>query len=121
MENGTDTPPPKGGRLLHYSTLCDKTEDSKQGVRMVGFNDLVWAMFEGYKEAKKDTSHQRKMEEMKRTSYLFSSAELNDLYKNAETDDDYNAILDHMYRHDATEVSSYRRIEKKIINHMWEE
>jgi len=82
----------------------------------MGLNDWIQAAFDGYKEAKATPNYPREFEKLEHTRYLYGSEELNDLYHHAKTKQDYETILGHMYRFDATEVKSYEKIEKKIIN-----
>lgn len=82
-------------------------------------NNFIKSVFDGYAEATKDKRRKRAYEELEQTPFLFSSKYLNELHEEAETKDEYESILDHMYRHDATEVDSYYDIEKKIINRYW--
>jgi len=85
---------------------------------MSGF---VKSLFDGYKEAKVKSGAYKKraFEELDQTPFLFSSDYLNELYNQAEEKEDYESILDHLYRHDAVEVDSYANIEKKIIDKYW--
>lgn len=84
----------------------------------MGFNDLVRSIFQGAAEARRDTFYPRKFREME-SSLLFGVDELEDMLNHAKKKDDYNAILDHMYRFDATRVDYYKEIENKIIDRMW--
>lgn len=94
----------------------------------MGFNDIVRSMFDGYKEAR-DSNIDRKFDQLNKPnawikdSYipLLEVAELNELLEQAKTEEHYNAILDHMYRFDATRVKPYKNIESKIIKHFWED
>jgi hypothetical protein len=45
------------------------------------------------------------------------------MLKHAEDKEDYETILDHMYRFDATEseYGYFKKIEKKIIHQFWED
>lgn len=93
----------------------------------MGFNTFVWSIFQGYKEAK-DHNLDRRYQDLNRTwdcwigeatTALYDVADLTDLVEQAKTDAHYNAILDHLYRHDATRVDYYKDIERKIIERMW--
>jgi hypothetical protein len=92
-------------------------------------NNMVRSMFDGYKEAR-ETNVDKRFNDLnwsmdcwigETSTPLADVSELNELVNLAENEDHYNAILDHMYRHDATRVAPYKKIEKKIINKMWEE
>lgn len=83
-----------------------------------GLTKFVQSMFDGYREAKKG-DFTTQFAELEWTPLLFSSNYLDDMYDKAKTKEDYYTILDHMYRHDATEVESYRKIEQKIIDRYW--
>jgi hypothetical protein len=89
----------------------------------MGFNDLVWSVFQGYKDYK-EKNIDKKFQDLNRSwdcwigeahTRLYEVDELNQ----AETDDHYNAILDHLYRHDATRVDCFKEIENEIIKRMW--
>lgn len=85
-------------------------------------------MFEGAKDAR-NSNYDRKFDQLnwenpwvKNTGTpLMGVDDLQDLMKQAKTKEHYNAILDHMYRHDATRVKSYKKIEDNIIKHFWED
>jgi hypothetical protein len=92
------------------------------------FNSFVWAIFQGYKEAK-DSNVDRKFKDLNRTwdcwigeatTSLLEVSDLNRLLGEAKNKDHYNEILDHLYRHDATRVDPYKEIENKIIDRMWD-
>ena len=84
----------------------------------MGFNDLLRSVFQGAAEAKRENLYPRKFREME-TSSLFGVDELTDMFQHAQDKDDYNLILDHLYRFDATRVDYYKDIENKIIDRMW--
>jgi hypothetical protein len=86
-------------------------------------NGFVRSLFDGYKAGKEKRYYPRRFEEMKKTNLLFGVDDLNDMLDHAEEKEDYETILDHMYRFNATDgqFGYYKRIEKKIINEMWEE
>ena len=94
----------------------------------MGINDIVRSMFDGYKEAR-DSNTDRRFDQLNKPnawikdSYmpLLEVDDLDELLKEAKTKEQYNAILDHMYRHDATRVKPYKQIENKIIKHFWED
>lgn len=77
---------------------------------------FVRSIFEGYKSARKDEDFQRPFDELGWTPFLFSSDYLGELYGVASTKEQHESILDHLYRHRATEVESYQNIEQKIID-----
>lgn len=94
-----------------------------------GLNGIVRAMFDGYKEAKSDDLD-AEFEKLNwsmdcwigdATTGLYDVSELKALLARAKTKEHYEAILEHMYRHDATRVGYYKNIENQIINKMWEE
>ena len=82
----------------------------------MGFNDLVHSMFQGYKAVKESRDPYK---ELDKAWYLYPIDDLNNLTTHAKKDDQYNAILDHMYKWDATRVDYYKDIENKIIDRMW--
>ena len=84
----------------------------------MGFNDFLRSCFQGAAEARRDTFYPRKFREME-SSFLFGVDELEDMLNHAKNKDQYNTILDHMYRFDATRVDYYKDIENKIIDRMW--
>lgn len=84
----------------------------------MGFNDLLWSVFQGYKEAKDQRDPFKVLENSWK---LYEIDDLNDLYKQAKSKEHHNLILDHMYHYDATRVGYYKTIERKIINYYWEE
>lgn len=86
----------------------------------MGLNDIVRSIFDGYREAKEDSFYPRKFKELEK-GFLFGIDELDDMVDHAEDKEDYESILDHMYRFDATEVGYYKNIEKKIMDKFWEE
>jgi hypothetical protein len=84
-------------------------------------------MFAGYKAAK-DSNVDKKFKELNwemdcwigtTSTYLFGVDDLTDMLNQANKKEHYNAILDHMYRFDATRVDYYKDIENKIIDRMW--
>lgn len=87
----------------------------------MSFNDIVRSIFEGVREAKQDSYYPRKFKELE-TGFLFGVDELDDMVDHAEDKEDYESILDHMYRFNATEgeLGYYKGIEKKIIDKYWE-
>lgn len=99
----------------------------------MGFNDfngMIGSVFAGAKEARKD-NYEKKFADLNKTwnHWPFGSSstplvgvdELTDLMNHAKTKEQYEAILDHMYRHDATRVKPYKKIEDNIIKHFWED
>lgn len=90
----------------------------------MGMNDIIRAMFDGYKDAKHSNYHRRRFEEMKKTNLLFEVDDVNDMIEHAKGKEDYETILDHMYRFNACEEGTfgyYKSLEKKIINEFWED
>lgn len=82
-------------------------------------NPFIKSLFDGYAEAKKGKRKELQWEELEHTPFLFSSDYLNEMYEEAESKEDYETILDHLYRNDATEISNYADIEERIINKYW--
>lgn len=94
-----------------------------------GLNGFVSSMFAGYKEAKKDNLD-KEFDDLNwsmdcwigtTNTGLYDVADLRELLNKAQTKEHYEAILEHMYRHDATRVGYYKNIENQIIDKMWEE
>lgn len=83
------------------------------------YNRLLGSIFEGYKEATKDKRKKQSFDLLDSTPFLHSSEYLGGLFDMAEDKEDYETILDHLYRHEATEVDSYASIEQKIIDKYW--
>jgi cell fate (sporulation/competence/biofilm development) regulator YlbF (YheA/YmcA/DUF963 family) len=96
-----------GIRIYHRTT--------KGGCGLI--NDIVWSIFQGYKEAK---SERNPYEELERAGFLYDVADLRKLTNQAKTKEQHESILDHMYKYNATRVDYYSNIEKKIIHHYWE-
>lgn len=65
-----------------------------------------------------EARRENQFDELDHTPFLFSSSYLLELSEDA-TKEEYESILDHMYRHNATEVDSYRNVEKEIIKRLW--
>lgn len=86
-------------------------------------SQFVKSLFDGYKTAHTPYSDKCKREdtfnELEKTPFLFSSSYLNEMYEEASNKSEYETILDHMYRHEATEIESYADIEERIINKYW--
>lgn len=82
----------------------------------MGFNDLVHSIFQGVKAAKESRDPYKELE---KAWYLYEVNDLEYLTDKAKKDDHYNAVLDHMYKWDATRVGYYKDIENKIIDRMW--
>jgi predicted TIM-barrel fold metal-dependent hydrolase len=89
----------------------------------LSLNDIVRSIFDGVREAKQDSLYPRKFMELEKTNLLFDVDDLEDMLDHAEDKEDYESILDHMYRFDATdgELGYYKGIEKKIIDRYWED
>lgn len=81
------------------------------------FDGIMKSMFEGYAESPviKERRRTRQINELSWYPMLFSSAHLNEVYEQAKTKEEHEAILDYLYRFNATEVESYANIERKII------
>lgn len=80
---------------------------------------IVRSVFDGYKEATKGKRKKLAFDELDRTPFLFSSGYLNEMYEQAHDKEEYESILDHMYRHEATDIDSYKSIENKIVDKFW--
>lgn len=86
-------------------------------------------MFDGYKDAK-DSNLDKQFRDLnwkmdcwigECTTPLLEVAEFKSMVEQAKTKEHYNELLDHLYRHDATRVDAYKKLEKKIINRMWDD
>ena len=82
----------------------------------MGFNDLLRSVFQGYKEAKDSRDP---YDVLDKAWYLYQVDELDHLTLQANKKDQYDVILDHLYKWDATRVDYYKDIENKIIDRMW--
>ncbi|MDF2854240.1 MAG: hypothetical protein K0Q87_91 [Neobacillus sp.] len=80
-------------------------------------NDIVWSMFQGYKDVKNERDPYKELEKV---GFLYDVADLRVLSNQAKTKEQHESILDHMYKFDATRVDYYSNIEKKIIQLYWE-
>jgi hypothetical protein len=74
-------------------------------------------MFDGYKEVKDNRDPYKELE---KAWYLYEVKDLRELTNKAKHDSQYNTILDHLYKWDATRVEPYKDIEYKIIDRMWD-
>jgi hypothetical protein len=83
----------------------------------MGFNDLVWSMFQGYKSVKESRNP---YEELDKAWYLYEVKDLRKLIKDAKNDTQLNHVLDHLYKWDSTRVDPYKELENKIIDRMWD-
>jgi hypothetical protein len=83
------------------------------------YNSILKSLFLGYAEAKKPKRLKQQFDELERTPFLFSHDHLSGLYEEASEKEDYEAILDHLYKHDAIDVDSYASLESKIIDKYW--
>lgn len=84
-------------------------------------NNFVWSIFQGYKEAK---DARDPFKELEKSPFLYEVDDLNDLANQANTREQYEAVLDHIYRFDAASEGPFgyfKRIEYKIIDRMWDE
>jgi hypothetical protein len=84
----------------------------------MGFNNLIWSMFQGYKEVK---DKRNPYEELDKAWYLYEVKDLRNLVQSAKSDTQLNSVLDHLYKWDATRVDPYKDIETKVIHKMWPE
>lgn len=101
-----------GIRIYH------RTTKGGYGMVQLGFNSFVKAIFDGYREAR--AYNHNPFNDLEKSYLLFDVADLSELCDKAKNKQQHEAILDHMYRFDATRVDYYKRIEKKIINRYWE-
>ena len=83
-------------------------------------NTGVESIFKGMQESKhvKERQRNNRLNELSYTPFLFSSGYLGELLDDCQSKEDYESLLDHLYRHDATEVQSYKEIELDIIDHL---
>lgn len=86
-------------------------------------NEIAGGIVKGMLEADTPNRDKRQrewdFEELGQTPFLFSSGHLEGLRERATRKHEFESILDHMYRHNATEVDSYKNIENKIIDRYW--
>lgn len=95
----------------------------------MSMNDIIRSMFAGYKEAKKENVDKEYSDlNWKMNCWIGETStplrdvsDLRELVDKATNNEQLNEVLDHLYRHDATRVSAYEKIERRIINKMWEE
>lgn len=82
---------------------------------------IIKAMMEGYYEAKAPKRLRNEFEWLvhEQNPLLKSSEELSRLYAKATNTYQEDCILEHMNRHAAWEVESYRKLEQKIIDERW--
>lgn len=82
------------------------------------FDNFIKSVFEGYSTSPSTQEKRRKrlIDELEWYPMLFSSGHLNDVLEQSETKEEHEAILDYLYRFNATEVDSYQQIEQKIID-----
>jgi hypothetical protein len=83
-------------------------------------NDFVWSIFQGYKEVKDSRDP---YEELAKAPLLYEVDDLNKLTNQAKTREQYETILDHIYKFGAAEQGQFgyfKRIENKIIDKMWD-
>ncbi|MEK5524163.1 hypothetical protein B5V89_16380 [Heyndrickxia sporothermodurans] len=83
-------------------------------------NGMLRSMFQNVADSKwnKDRLRRNQFEELNEP-FLFSSSHLNNLFDECKNKEEYESILDHMYKFDACEVDSYKEIENKIIEKLW--
>lgn len=85
----------------------------------MGFwDDVLGGAIKGYSTSKpvQDRERKWKFDELDHTEMLFSSQYLNELYEDARTKSEHEAILGHLYKHDVTDIDTYKQIEQKIID-----
>lgn len=81
-------------------------------------NGLIRSMFQGYKEAKPKHGDWE-YEMLEESPFLYSSQYLGDLYTNAKTIRQKEAVAAHIAFHHAYDVPSYKVIEQKFIDERW--
>ncbi|MGK4042171.1 hypothetical protein AB0Y20_07695 [Heyndrickxia oleronia] len=86
----------------------------------MSMNGMLRSMFQSLADSKwnKDRLRRNQFDELNEP-FLFSSSHLNSIFDECETKEEYESILDHMYKFDACEVDSYKAIENKIIDKLW--
>lgn len=82
------------------------------------FDNFIKSVFEGYNDSPsiKERQRSRLFDELEWYPMLFSSNHLNQVFDQAKSKEDHEAILDYLYRFNATEVESYANLEQKIID-----
>lgn len=79
------------------------------------------SIFQAYNES--DYGKKRKKEKLFRDlehfPMLHSSKYLNILIDEAETEEQHDLILDHLYKFDTLDVDSYKKVEQKIVDKRW--
>ena len=69
----------------------------------------------------KEKKRSRPFRELDGFPMLHSSNYLNNLITQAETDDELDLILEHLYKFDTLDIESYKNVEQKIIDRRWKE
>ena len=84
---------------------------------------FIKSIFDGLKSAKTPYADKKRkkwmFDDLEETPYLYSSNYLNELHNQATKKEEFESILDHMYRHKVEEIDSYHEIENKIIDKFW--
>lgn len=81
-------------------------------------NGLIKSMFQGYKEARPNR-RDWEYDMLEESPYLYSSEYLGELYVNARTIRQKEAVAAHIAYHHAYDVPSYKAIEQKFIDERW--
>lgn len=84
-------------------------------------NGLIKGLISGYSDAKAPKRKEWKYQELEEYPMLFSSKYLNECYEEATKKQEFESILDHIYRFGEVthNVPSYQKIEQKIIDKYW--
>lgn len=94
------------------------------------FYETFMSICKGYGEAKSKKNRSREYESLSNYPMLYSSQYLEQMTDAARRKEEFNHILDHMYKHDAMNIrdeedeiigsiDSYKNIERKIIDRYW--
>jgi AAA+ ATPase superfamily predicted ATPase len=88
------------------------------------FYDITKGICQGLKESRKEKYRQHQFDHLRTTPYLHGSDYLTEMMDMAHTKNDYESILEHMYKHEAngiklSEIDAYANIEKTIIDKYW--
>lgn len=82
---------------------------------------FLGGLFRAYNESDfgKEKKRGRPFRELDGFPMLHSSKYLNELAKQAKTDDELDLILDHLYKFDTLDIDNYKKVEQKIIDMRW--
>lgn len=67
----------------------------------------------------KEKKRAKAFKELEAFPMLHSSEYLNSLTKQAKTTEEYDLILDHLYKHETLDIDSYKNVEQNIIDLRW--